>query len=99
MSHSYFDSLPKGSTEVEVPAEMRRASGGTNQAVGCALAGIFLLFPAVVYFGFFALLLIDELVLNTRYLGRENLPDWLVEWIEFIYYPLIVLVRWALVIE
>lgn len=85
--------------EMEVPAEIQRATAGLSHATGCALAAVFFLVPAVAYFGFFAILVIDELVLGTRYLGAENLPDWLVDWIVIVYYPLILLVRWALGIE
>jgi hypothetical protein len=99
MSDPHTDSSPGSAACMDVPEEIQRATAGASHATGCALAAIFLLLPAVTYFGFFGLLVLDELVLQTRYLGPEKLPPGAIEWIEFIYYPLILLVRWALGLE
>lgn len=81
---------------LDVPEDVQRATRGSSHAAGCLLAAIFVLFPAVVYFGFFGLLVLDELVLGTRYLGQDNLPPQVIDWIVIIYWPLIVLTRWML---
>jgi hypothetical protein len=96
MSHSNLEPSPQSSTELEVPAEIQRTNAGSSHAAGCVLTAIFVLFPMFVYFGFFGLLLLDELVLNTRFFGPENLPPQVFDWLIIIYWPLILLTRWML---
>lgn len=84
------------SPELEVPAEVRRTGAGASHATGCVLAAIFVLFPALVYFGFFGVILLDELVLNTRFFSSDSIPPQVMDGLEIVYWPLIVLTRWAL---
>ena len=99
MSEPPVESSSHYPSDVEVPAEIRRTGSEPKYATGCLLAAIFVLGPALIYFGFFGLILIDELVLNTRYLSQQNLPQQVVDGLVIIYAPLIYLTRWALGIE
>lgn len=83
------------SAEVEVPPEVRRATAMSSQAAGCVAVAIIVLFPAIVYFGFFGLLLLDDVVLETHFVS-ESLSQEGLDWLVTIYWPLIVLTRWAL---
>jgi hypothetical protein len=56
------------------------------------LAAFAVLLPAFLYFGFFAAILVDELVLGTSYIG-QNLPKDVKEVAEFLYAPLFLLVE------
>jgi hypothetical protein len=96
MSPLHADPPSEPSTELEVPAEVRRTNGGASHAAGCIAAAIFVLFPAFVYFGFFGVLLLDGVVLNTRFFGPDKIPQEVFDWLTIIYWPLIVLTRWAL---
>jgi hypothetical protein len=83
------------SEELEVPAEMRGPNAGSTHAAGCLLAAIFILVPTFAYFGFFGLLLLDDLVFETHWVG-DNLPPQVLEWLVIIYWPLILVMQWAL---
>lgn len=82
------------SEELEVPAEIRRTNAGSSHAAGCLLAGIFVLVPAIAYFGFFGLLVLDDLVLETHF-ASENLPQRALDGIVIVYWPLILVMQWA----
>ena len=98
MSHSNLEPSPQSSTELEVPAEIQRTNAGSSHAAGCVLTAIFVLFPMFVYFGFFGLLLLDDLVFETHWVG-DNLPPQVLEWLVIIYWPLILVMQWALGIQ
>jgi hypothetical protein len=39
---------------------------------------------------------LDGVVLNTRFFGPDKIPQEVFDWLTIIYWPLIVLTRWAL---
>ena len=85
--------IPQAIDEKEslpVPDVARSASSA--HAAGCAAAAVLVLFPGILYFGFFAAILVDELVLGTGYIGR-NLPREAKDVAEFVYGPLFMLVE------
>lgn len=68
-----------------VQAESRGSSGALT---GCLVLGVALFLPALLYFGLFALILVDELVFETNwFLG--NLPDSAIDVLRVMYAPLI----------
>ena len=68
-----------------VRAESRHSSGSL---AGCVVMGVALFAPAFLYFGLFAALLIDELVLET-FLFLNNAPEPAIEVVRVAYAPLI----------
>ena len=88
-----MEKIPPNAAEKATPP-VPHAPGSARFApgAGCAAAAILILFPALLYFGFFGAILIDELVLDTSYIGR-NLPRGMKDVAEFIYAPLFGLVE------
>jgi hypothetical protein len=72
--------------EIEVLAEVRRNRGG-NYVTGCLLVAVFLIFPAVLYFGFFAVFVLEEMFVGPGWF-RENLPESAGRFLQAIYTPL-----------
>ena len=61
-------------------------------AAGCVLMAAVVLLPAFLYFGFFAAILVDEVVRETGYIG-QNLPRDVRDVAEFVYAPMFLLVE------
>ncbi|HEV7282200.1 MAG TPA: hypothetical protein VGN57_18500 [Pirellulaceae bacterium] len=95
MSDLHPESPHRSAARVEVPAEVRRTSDGRILATGCLLSAAFVAFPALVYFGSFGLLVLDELILETRYLSQGKLGQQAVDVSQFIYAPLFYLMHVA----
>jgi hypothetical protein len=93
MSESNLDPPPGPSTDLEVPAEIRRMTSGTSSSLGCVVAGIALAFPVILYFGSFGLLMIDALILETNYFSPRNVSPEILEAARVIYAPLTYLVN------
>ena len=72
--------------DIQVPAEGRR-SAGKNQATGCLLVAVLLILPAVLYFGFFAVIVLEEMFVGSGWF-RENLPNPAGRFLHTIYSPL-----------
>ena len=71
-----------------VRAESRDSSGALT---GCLVLGVAMFVPALLYFGLFAVILVDEVVVETNwFLG--NLPDPAIESLRVMYAPLIWLI-------
>lgn len=66
------------------PASCRDAA----PLAGCLIVAVVVLLPALLYFGLFAFILVDELVLETNWL-LGILPDPTIEFLRVIYTPLI----------
>jgi hypothetical protein len=62
--------------------------GDAGSLAGCLIVGAAIFLPALLYFGLFAFILLDELVLQTDWL-LGNLPDPAIEFLRLIYTPLI----------
>ena len=65
------------------PSDTRRSSGLFVVAIACLIFG-----PLLLYFGVFAIVIVDEMVLETYYFSRHT-PDWVGEVMRTIYWPLI----------
>lgn len=65
--------------------DSRHIPGAAIAAVAC-LIGL----PLLLYFGLFALIYVDELVLETYYFAG-NSPEWMLKAFHTIYYPLLAL--------
>lgn len=72
-----------------VPPPREGTASVSTQTMGCLIIALCFFAPVILYFGFFAVLVLDEGILQTRYLSPEKLPAPVVEGIRFIYAPLI----------
>jgi hypothetical protein len=79
---------PAGRDELDdaMPPPARRKDAGS--LAGCLIVAVVILLPALLYFGLFAFILVDELVLETNVV-LNNLPDPAIEVLRMIYTPLI----------
>lgn len=97
------DRMPIPPTDVADDSRVRLhragAVGSRTHAIGCGVAALLAMIPPILYFGFFAVLIVDELILGTRYLSPGNLPAGAGDWLETIYSPLILLTRYILRID
>ncbi|HEV7282201.1 MAG TPA: hypothetical protein VGN57_18505 [Pirellulaceae bacterium] len=78
--------LPELTDDVEVPDDVRRRAG-RSYATGCLLVGIFIIFPAVLYFGFFAVVVLEEIFIGSGWF-QQNLPEPVGRFLQMIYTPL-----------
>lgn len=95
MSDLHAEPPPDSNAELEVPEDVRRATIGSSSSLGCIVLGAALAFSVVVYFGFFGLLVLDELILETHYVSTTRSQE-LVDAVLFIYGPMIFLVNWLM---
>lgn len=94
MSDRHAETSLESTAGLEVPEEIRRSTAGTGSSLGCVVIGIALVFPVALYFGFFGLLLIDALILETNWFSPENVPEQAIDAVRIVYAPLIFLVNW-----
>lgn len=69
------------------PAHARDA----GSLAGCLIVAVILLLPALLYFGLFAALVLDEIVFRTNWLS-DRIPEPVGRFLSAIYWPLL----WAL---
>jgi hypothetical protein len=72
--------------DLQVPADARR-SAGKNHATGCLFVAVLLILPTVLYFGFFAVVVLEEMFVGSGWF-RENLPKPAGRFLQTMYTPL-----------
>lgn len=85
------DALRSGPEAHDQPdADGERGEGRSTDAslAGCLVFGAVIIFPALIYFGFFGAVLVDELVLETHWFA-DVIPEPALEVLRVIYMPLI----------
>ena len=77
-----------GRKELDGPIAAPAYSRDAGSLAGCLIVAVGVLLPALFYFGLFAFILVDELVLETNWL-LNNLPDPAIDFLRVIYAPLV----------
>ncbi|HEV7282202.1 MAG TPA: hypothetical protein VGN57_18510 [Pirellulaceae bacterium] len=77
--------------ELDASAPPSAAGSDAGSLAGCVIVSIVILLPALLYFGFFAVVLLDELVFEANWFVND-LPEPALEVLRVIYAPLIWLV-------
>jgi hypothetical protein len=94
MSERSVEGIDREELDASIAPPADGRDGGSF--AGCLIVSLVILLPALLYFGFFGILLLDAFVLNTNYFTPEHVSAEVIYGIEVVYAPLIYLVRWAM---